>query len=109
VLQTIIIIMGTCVDVVPTILIMTPIMLPLIKAANIDLIYFGIVFTLANVLGLSSPPVGPVLNVACATGKVKMEELIGPIMPYYIFQMILVYILILVPPLVTVPLKWIGG
>ncbi|MFP3089985.1 TRAP transporter large permease [Treponema sp. TIM-1] len=109
VLQTIIILMGTCVDVVPTILIMTPIMLPLLKAAHIDLVYFGVVFTLANVLGLTSPPVGPVLNVACATGKVKMEELLGPVIPYYIFQVIMVYLLILLPQLVTIPLKWIGG
>ncbi|MDR2758193.1 MAG: TRAP transporter large permease [Spirochaetaceae bacterium] len=109
VLQTIIILMGTCVDVVPTILIMTPIMLPLLRAAHIDLVYFGVVFTLANVLGLTSPPVGPVLNVACATGKVKMEELLGPVIPYYIFQVILVYLLILLPQLVIIPLKWIGG
>lgn len=109
VLQVIIILMGTCVDVVPTILIMTPIMLPLLKAAHIDLVYFGVVFTLANVLGLTSPPVGPVLNVACATGKVKMEELLGPVIPYYVFQMILVFLLVFFPPLITIPLKWIGG
>ena len=109
VLHTIIILMGMVIDVVPTILIMTPIMLPLLRAAGIDLIYFGIVFTLSNVLGLTSPPVGPVLNVACATGKVKMEEILKPVMPYYIFQVILVYLLILLPVLVTVPLKWINS
>ena len=109
VLQVIIIIMGTCIDVVPTILIMTPIMLPLIHAAGIDPIYFGVVFTLANVLGLTSPPVGPVLNVACATGKVSMEKIIKPVIPYYILQIILVFALIFFPPLVTVPLKWFGG
>ncbi|MDR0485391.1 MAG: TRAP transporter large permease [Elusimicrobiota bacterium] len=109
ILQTIIILMGTCVDVVPTILIMTPIMLPLLKAANIDLIYFGIVFTLANVLGLTSPPVGPVLNVACATGDVKMEQILKPVIPYYIAQVILVYLLILFPQLVMVPYHWIAG
>jgi tripartite ATP-independent transporter DctM subunit len=108
-LHIIIIMMGTCIDVIPTILIMTPIMLPLLRAANIDLIYFGIVFTLSNVLGLTSPPVGPVLNVACATGKVKMEEIIKPVIPYYIFQIILVFLLIFFPPLITVPLKWITG
>jgi tripartite ATP-independent transporter DctM subunit len=109
VLHTIIILMGMVIDVVPTILIMTPIMLPLLRAAGIDLIYFGIVFTLSNVLGLTSPPVGPVLNVACATGKVKMEEILKPVIPYYIFQVILVYLLILFPLLVTIPLKWING
>ncbi len=108
-LQIIIILMGTCIDVTPTILIMTPIMLPLLRAAHIDPIYFGIVFTLANVLGLTSPPVGPVLNVACATGKVKMEKLIPAVMPYYVFQILLVFLLIFVPQLITVPLKWIAG
>ncbi|MGI5069773.1 TRAP transporter large permease [Treponema pectinovorum] len=106
VLQIIIILMGTCVDVTPTILIMTPIMLPLLKAANIDLIYFGVVFTLANVLGLTSPPVGPVLNVACATGNVKMDKLLPKVIPYYILQCLLVAALIFIPELVTVPLKW---
>ncbi len=109
VLQVIIILMGTCVDVTPTILIMTPIMLPLLRAANIDLVYFGVVFTLANVLGLTSPPVGPVLNVACATGGVKMDKLVPKVIPYYIPQVILVFLLIFVPQLVTVPLSWING
>jgi TRAP-type C4-dicarboxylate transport system permease large subunit len=109
VLQVIIILMGTAVDVVPTILIMSPIMLPLIRQAGIDPIYFGIIFTLANVLGLTSPPVGPVLNVACATGKVKMEQLIKPVIPYYIAQIALVFLLIFFPPLITVPLKWLTG
>jgi tripartite ATP-independent transporter DctM subunit len=109
VLQVIIILMGTCVDVTPTILIMTPIMLPLLRAANIDLVYFGVVFTLANVLGLTSPPVGPVLNVACATGNVKMDKLVPKVIPYYIPQVLLVFLLIFVPQLVTVPLAWING
>ncbi|GHV91953.1 dehydroascorbate transporter [Spirochaetia bacterium] len=108
-LQVIIIIMGTCIDVVPTILIMCPIMLPLIRAAHIDPVYFGIVFTLANVLGLTSPPVGPVLNVACATGKVKMEEILKPVIPYYIAQVALVFLLIFVPELITIPLRWMTG
>ncbi|MDR0411506.1 MAG: TRAP transporter large permease subunit, partial [Treponema sp.] len=72
VLQIIILLLGTALDVVPTILIMTPIMLPLLRAANIDVVYFGIVFTLTNVLGLGTPPVVPVFNVACATGKEKL-------------------------------------
>ncbi|MDR3244516.1 MAG: TRAP transporter large permease [Elusimicrobiota bacterium] len=109
ILMVIIIVMGTVVDVVPTILIMTPIMLPLIRAAHVDLLYFGIIFTLANVLGLTSPPVGPVLNVACATGNVKMEEIIKPVLPYYIMQVLLVFALIFFPALITVPLGWIIG
>jgi tripartite ATP-independent transporter DctM subunit len=109
VLQIIILLLGTALDVVPTILIMTPIMLPLLRAANIDVVYFGIVFTLTNVLGLVTPPVGPVLNVACATGKVKMEEILVPTIPYFIFQALLVLLMALFPEIITHPLKWIAG
>ncbi len=109
VLMCIVVIVGLAMDVVPSILILTPIMLPLVKAAGIDPVYFGIVFVLMNVLGLTSPPVGPVLNVACATGKVKMDKIILPTMPYFIAQTILCFLLALVPALVEVPLRWFGG
>ncbi|MDR1231469.1 MAG: TRAP transporter large permease [Spirochaetaceae bacterium] len=109
VLQIIIMLLGTALDVVPTILIMTPIVLPLLRAAGIDFVYFGIVFTLTNVLGLVTPPVGPVLNVACAAGKVKMEEILIPTIPYFIFQALLVFLMTLFPEIITYPLKWIAG
>lgn len=109
VLMLITLVVGLAMDVVPTILIMTPIVLPIITAAGIDPVYFGIVFVLANVLGLTSPPVGPVLNVACAAGKVKMDDLIPPVLPYFIAQSILVLLLALFPQLITVPLAWFGG
>lgn len=109
VLMCIVVVVGLAMDVVPSILILTPIMLPLVKAAGIDPVYFGIVFVLMNVLGLTSPPVGPVLNVACATGKVKMDKIIMPTMPYFIAQTILCFLLALVPALVEVPLRWFGG
>jgi len=108
-LQMVIIVTGLVLDVIPTILIFTPIMLPLLKAANIDLVYFGIVFTLSNVTGLITPPVGPVLNVACATGDVKMEEIIPAALPYFVFQCILVLVFVLFPETITLPLKWIAS
>ncbi len=109
VLTVVVLIVGLAMDVVPTILILTPIVVPVLNAAGIDLVYFGIVFTLANVLGLTSPPVGPVLNVACATGKVKMDEIIPPVIPYFIVQSALVFLLAVFPPLIMVPLGWLGG
>ena len=108
-LQMIIIVFGLVMDVVPTILIMTPIMMPLIVAASIDPVYFGIVFTLSNVTGLITPPVGPVLNVACATGDVKMEEITPAAIPYFAFQCLLVVVFVLFPETITAPLRWIAG
>lgn len=108
-LMVVVLLVGTAMDVVPTILILTPIFLPLLKAAGIDPVYFGIIFTLVNVLGLLTPPVGPVLNVACAAGKVKMEEILVPTMPYFIAQCILLFVMTLIPETILWPLKWIAG
>ncbi len=109
VLMIIVLIVGLAMDVVPTILILTPIVIPVLNAAGVDLVYFGIVFVLANVLGLTSPPVGPVLNVACATGNVKMGAILKPVIPYFIAQSVLVILLAVFPKLITVPLAWLGG
>lgn len=108
-LMVVVLLVGTAMDVVPTILILTPIFLPLLKAAGIDPVYFGIIFTLVNVLGLLTPPVGPVLNVACAAGKVKMEEILMPVLPYFIAQCILLFVMTLIPETILVPLKWFAG
>ncbi|MDR0577401.1 MAG: TRAP transporter large permease [Candidatus Accumulibacter sp.] len=108
-LMAVVLLVGTAMDVVPTILILTPIFLPLLKAAGIDPVYFGILFTLVNVLGLLTPPVGPVLNVACAAGKVKMEEILMPTLPYFIAQCILLFAMTLIPETILLPLEWIAG
>ncbi len=107
ILMLLIIALGLILDVVPTILIVTPIVLPLLNAAGINLIYFGIVFTLANVIGLLTPPVGPSLNVAAAVGKVKVGAIIRPVMPYLLAQTGLVIVMVLVPDLILVPLGWL--
>lgn len=109
VLMLIVVVVGLAMDVTPSILILTPIMLPLVKAAGISPIYFGVCFVLMNVLGLTSPPVGPVLNVACAAGNVKMDKIIPPTMPYFLTQTALCFLLAIFPPLIEVPLKWFGG
>lgn len=106
VLMCIVVVVGLAMDVTPSILILTPIMLPLVEAAGISPIYFGVCFVLMNVLGLTSPPVGPVLNVACAAGNVKMDKIIIPTMPYFIAQTLLCFALAIFPPLVEVPLSW---
>ena len=108
-LMLIVVVVGLAMDVTPSILILTPIMLPLVEAAGIDPIYFGVCFVLMNVLGLTSPPVGPVLNVACAAGNVKMDKIIPPTMPYFIVQTLLCFALAIFPPLVEVPMHWFGA
>jgi TRAP-type transport system large permease protein len=109
VLMLFILFVGLALDVIPTTLIFTPIFVPLLNEAGFNLIYFGIVFTLANVLGLLTPPVGPSLNVAAAVGRVKVGALMGPVLPYLVAQTILVVAMALLPQPVLVPLGWLGG
>lgn len=108
-LMLFVILIGTIMDVVPTILIVTPIVVPLLQLAEVDLVYFGILFTLANVIGLITPPVGPSLNVACAVGHVKIERAIRPILPYLLAQTALVLLLAIFPELILTPLSWLDG
>lgn len=109
VLMLIVIALGLILDVIPTILILTPLMVPVLRAAEVDLVYFGVVFTLANVIGLITPPVGPSLNVASAVGKVKMAVVSRTVAPYLISQTILVFLFVFIPELITVPLSWIDA
>jgi tripartite ATP-independent transporter DctM subunit len=108
-LMVVVLLVGTAMDVVPTILILTPIFLPLLKASGIDPVYFGILFTLVNVLGLLTPPVGPVLNVACAAGRVRMEEILMPVLPYFAVQCVLLLVMTLIPETILTPLRWFAG
>jgi hypothetical protein len=62
---------GTAMDMTPTILILTPVLMPVVKAAGIDPVYFGVLFIINNAIGLITPPVGTVLNVVAGVGKMK--------------------------------------
>src|SRR5690606_28017067 len=68
--NAVIFLVGTVLDLVPAILLLTPIFMPLVKAAGIDPIYFGVLFVLNNTIGLITPPVGPVLNTVCGIGSI---------------------------------------
>ncbi|MCX7780808.1 MAG: TRAP transporter large permease subunit [Negativicutes bacterium] len=102
-------IVGTAMDLTPTVLILTPVLMPVIVKAGIDPIYFGVVFILNNAIGLLTPPVGTVLNAACGAGKVLMDDLMKEIMPFLLVEMVVLLLLILFPDIVLIPLKWMLG
>jgi tripartite ATP-independent transporter DctM subunit len=102
-------IIGTCMDATPTILILTPVLLPIAIKAGIDPVYFGLIFIFNNMISVLTPPVGTVLNVACGVGKITMEELIRNIWPYLIAQVTLLVILILFPQIVITPMNFFMG
>jgi tripartite ATP-independent transporter DctM subunit len=107
-IMVLIVLVGTAMDMTPTILIMTPVLMPVIKQAGIDPVYFGVLFIINNSIGLITPPVGTVLNVICGVSKLSMEDLMKGVMPFLIAELIVLFLLVLFPQLVMAPVAWFG-
>lgn len=75
--------LGTFMDLAPMLLICTPIFMPVIARLGIDPVHFGMIMILNLGIGLITPPVGPTLFVGCAIGKVTMEEVSKELWPFY--------------------------
>ena len=108
-IMVLVVIVGTALDMAPTILILTPILMPIIKQAGIDPVYFGVLFIINNAIGLITPPVGVVLNVVCGVSRISMEDIIKGVWPFMIAQLVVLFLMVLFPATVTVPAKWFGG
>jgi tripartite ATP-independent transporter DctM subunit len=82
-INILLLLLGTFMDMAPMILICTPIMLPVMKTLGVDPVHFGMIMLLNLGIGLITPPVGPTLFVGCAIGKVTMEEVSKELWPFY--------------------------
>ncbi|MFN7051404.1 MAG: TRAP transporter large permease subunit [Gemmobacter sp.] len=106
VIMVIVVIVGTALDLVPTILILTPVLMPVITQAGIDPVYFGVLFIMNNAIGLITPPVGTVLNVICGVSRISMDDVVRGIWPFLLAHILLLALLTLFPSLVLVPMTW---
>jgi tripartite ATP-independent transporter DctM subunit len=82
-INVVLLILGTFMDMAPMIIICTPIFLPVVKAFGVDPVHFGVILILNAGIGLNTPPVGSVQFVACAIGKVTIGESMRTIWPFY--------------------------
>ena len=108
-IMVLVMVVGTAMDMTPTILIMTPVLMPVVKAAGIDPVYFGVLFIINNSIGLITPPVGTVLNVVAGVGRISMGQVTRGVTPFMVAQFIVMFLMVLFPSLVTVPMRWLGG
>jgi tripartite ATP-independent transporter DctM subunit len=99
-------VVGTALDMTPTILLLTPVLMPVVKAAGIDPVYFGVLFIINNAIGLITPPVGTVLNAVAGVGKVSMDEVTRGVMPFMVAQFAIMFAMVAWPALVMVPARW---
>ena len=106
VMMVLIVIVGTALDFTPTVLILTPVLMPVVLKAGIDPVYFGVMFIMNNAIGLITPPVGTVLNVVCGVARISMDDAFKGVLPFLCAQLVVLFLLVLFPDIVLVPLHW---
>ena len=102
-IMVLVMLVGTAMDMTPTILILSPVLMPLITAAGIDPVYFGVLFMMNLAIGLITPPVGVVLNTVAGVGRVGMDAVTRGVVPFMIAQSLIMFALVLFPKLVMIP------
>ncbi len=108
-IMLLVIIVGTAMDMTPTILILTPVLMPVVKAAGIDPIYFGVLFIINNSIGLVTPPVGTVLNVVAGVGRIRMDDVIRGVWPFMLAEFGMMFLMVAFPALVIWPARLLYG
>lgn len=103
--QLLFILFGMVLDIVPIIMILVPVMLPLVKAAEVNLEYFGILSIITMTFGLITPPVGTVLYVGSGISKISIAEAVKGALPFMAAEVVVIVLLSLFPQIITVPLS----
>ncbi len=106
VMMIVLVLIGTALDLTPTILIFAPVMLPIAVKAGIDPVYFGLMFVLNGAIGLITPPVGTVLNVVAGVGRLRLDEVIKGVNPFLIAYLAILTLFVIFPQIVTAPVAW---
>ncbi|MCH8466620.1 MAG: TRAP transporter large permease subunit [Roseinatronobacter sp.] len=108
-IMILVLLVGMVMDLAPTVLILTPLLMPVVLMAGIDPVYFGLMFILNCSIGLLTPPVGTVLNVVCGVGKVKLSAAVRGVAPFILAYIGLLGLFIAFPQIITTPARILGG
>lgn len=100
---------GMVMDLSPTILILVPLLMPVIKLAGIDPVYFGLMFVINCSIGLITPPVGTVLNVVCGVGRVPMSAAVRGSWPFITAYLVILALFVVFPDIIITPMKLFIG
>ena len=98
-------IIGSVLDFTPSITILVPVLMPVVNAAGIDPVYFGVVFIICAAIGMITPPVGAVLNTVSGVARIPLERSIVGVLPFLLAEVGVLILLILFPAIVTAPLS----
>ncbi len=98
-INLILLIVGTFMDITPAVLIFTPIFLPVVVELGMDPVHFGIIMVLNLCIGLCTPPVGTILFVGSSVAKVPVTQVIRPLMPLLIAMIVALFLITYIPAL----------
>ncbi len=107
-MMLLLLIIGTVMDLTPTILVMGPVLMPIALKSGIDPTYFGVMFVMVGTLGLIHPPVCTVLNVICGVAKISLESATRGIWPFLVAYILLIILFIIFPGFITLPMAWLS-
>ena len=96
-INVMLLVLGCLVDMAPAILIVTPILLPVMINFGVDPVHFGMIMLMNLGIGLCHPPVGAILFVGCAVGKVTLEQVMREIWPFYLVMFTVLMLVTYVP------------
>ena len=96
-INIVLLIIGTFMDMTPAVLIFTPIFLPVVTALGMDPVHFGIVLVLNLCIGLCTPPVGTILFVGSGVANVSVSQVIKPLLPFLLIMVIVLLLITYIP------------
>jgi TRAP-type C4-dicarboxylate transport system permease large subunit len=96
-INVLLLVLGCLLDMAPAILIVTPILLPVMVNFGVDPVHFGMIMLMNLGIGLCHPPVGAILFVGCAVGKVTLEQVMREIWPFYLVMFTVLMLVTYVP------------
>jgi len=96
-INVLLLVLGCLLDMAPSILIVTPILLPVVVKFGVDPVHFGMIMLLNLGIGLCHPPVGAILFVGCAVGKVTIEQVVREIWPFYAVMFLVLMLVTYIP------------
>ncbi len=99
IINLILLLVGTFMDMTPAILIFTPIFMPVAESLGISPLHFGIMMVLNLSIGLCTPPVGSVLFVGCSIAKTSVDAVVKPLLPMYLAMIVTLLLVTFIPAL----------
>ena len=100
-------IMGMIMDLTPNILIFGPILVPVVQAAGIDPLVFGVIMVLNLTIGLITPPVGTILYIGCSIADLPFGRVVKGVLPFLACEIIVLLLFSVFPQLISVPMGWL--